>query len=91
MGLVPCAVGGTAIREWARGERLYEEMVKRGRESVKNGGEIKGLLWFQGESDASEEDDAKCYRVKMEEFIHNVREDLHLSSLPIIQVSILFN
>ncbi|TVU13377.1 hypothetical protein EJB05_40429, partial [Eragrostis curvula] len=29
LGLVPCAVGATAIRKWARGERLYEQMIAR--------------------------------------------------------------
>ncbi|KAJ6671186.1 ESTERASE putative (DUF303)-RELATED [Salix viminalis] len=88
VGLVPCAVGGTAIKEWARGEELYENMVKRAKESVKDGGEIKGLLWFQGESDTSTQIEANAYRGNMEKLIENVREDLGLPSLPIIQVAI---
>jgi len=86
VGLVPCAVGGTAIKEWARGEELYENMVKRAKESVKDGGEIKGLLWFQGESDTSTQIEADAYQGNMEKLIENVREDLGLPSLPIIQV-----
>ncbi|XP_061368878.1 probable carbohydrate esterase At4g34215 [Gastrolobium bilobum] len=90
LGLVPCAVGGTAIKEWARGEELYENMVKRAKDSVKgdNNSEIKALLWYQGESDTSSEHDAEVYRVNMENLIHNVRQDLNLPSLPIIQVAI---
>ncbi|KAF2318658.1 hypothetical protein GH714_033064 [Hevea brasiliensis] len=88
MGLVPCAVGGTAIKEWARGEELYETMVKRAKESVKEGGEIKCLLWYQGESDTSTEHDADAYQGNMEKLIENVREDLALPSLPIVQVAI---
>ncbi|KAL9371056.1 hypothetical protein Peur_036196 [Populus x canadensis] len=88
VGLVPCAVGGTAIKEWARGEELYENMVKRAKESVKDGGEIKGLLWFQGESDTSTQIEADAYQENMEKLIENVREDLGLPSLPIIQVAI---
>jgi len=89
VGLVPCAVGGTAIREWARGEELYENMVKRAKESVKGheNCEMKALLWFQGESDSNTEEDASAYKVNMETLIHNVRQDLNLPSLPIIQVS----
>jgi hypothetical protein len=88
LGLVPCAVGGTAIKEWARGEELYENMVKRSKESVKGdeNAEIRALLWYQGESDTSSEHDAEVYKVNMENLIHNVRQDLNLSSLPIIQV-----
>ncbi|KAH7518031.1 hypothetical protein FEM48_Zijuj09G0127400 [Ziziphus jujuba var. spinosa] len=88
VGLVPCAVGGTAIKEWARGEELYENMVKRAKESVKDGGEMKALLWFQGESDALAKEDAEAYKGNMETLIRNVREDLGLPSLPIIQVAI---
>ncbi|KDP47145.1 hypothetical protein JCGZ_22141 [Jatropha curcas] len=88
VALVPCAVGGTAIKQWARGEALYETMMKRAKESVKDGGEIKCLLWYQGESDTSSEHDAEAYQGKMEKLIENVREDLHLPSLPIVQVAI---
>ncbi|XP_050363728.1 probable carbohydrate esterase At4g34215 [Argentina anserina] len=88
IGLVPCAVGGTAIKEWARGEHLYENMVKRARESVKNGGEIKGLLWYQGESDTSSQHDVDVYHGNMVRLIENVRHDLALPSLPIVQVAI---
>ncbi|KAF5198528.1 putative carbohydrate esterase [Thalictrum thalictroides] len=88
VGLVPCAVGGTAIKEWERGCHLYENMVKRTKESIKEGGEIKALLWYQGESDASSKHDAESYQANMERFIENVRSDLRLPSLPIIQVAI---
>lgn len=86
VGLVPCAVGGTAIKEWARGQPLYENMVNRAKESVKSGGEIKALLWYQGESDTSSYNDAKSYKDNMESLIQNVRQDLGSPSLPIIQV-----
>ncbi|KAK9286548.1 hypothetical protein L1049_014947 [Liquidambar formosana] len=88
VGLVPCAVGGTAIKEWARGEHLYENMVKRAREAVKDGGEIMALLWYQGESDTSTHHDAEVYKGKMETLIRDVRVDLGAPSLPIIQVAI---
>ncbi|KAJ8766889.1 hypothetical protein K2173_009233 [Erythroxylum novogranatense] len=89
VGLVPCAVGGTAIKEWERGEELYENMVRRAKESAKDGGgQIKCLLWFQGESDTSSLKDAEAYQEKMVKLVHDVREDLGLPSLPIIQVAI---
>lgn len=90
VAVVPCAVGGTAIREWARGEKLYENMVKRARHSVRDGGEIKAVLWFQGESDTSTEHDADAYQGNMEAFVANVRRDLALPNLPIIQVFVFF-
>ncbi|KAL2231550.1 probable carbohydrate esterase At4g34215 [Sesamum indicum] len=88
IGLVPCAVGGTAIKEWARGTHLYENMVKRAKAAVHGGGEIKAVLWYQGESDTSSQEDADSYKENMETLICNVRTDLDLPSLPIIQVAI---
>lgn len=87
IGLVPCAVGGTAIKEWARGEQLYENMVKRAK-AASSGGEIKALLWYQGESDTSSQHDVDAYEHNMETFIHNVRTDLNLPNLPIVQVAL---
>ncbi|KAF7127704.1 hypothetical protein RHSIM_Rhsim11G0160500 [Rhododendron simsii] len=87
VGLVPCAVGGTAIKEWARGKHLYDSMVRRAKAAAGDG-EIKAVLWYQGESDTSSQHDAEAYKVNMERLIHNVRLDLHSPSLPIIQVAI---
>ncbi|KAL6560772.1 hypothetical protein OROGR_004331 [Orobanche gracilis] len=88
IGLVPCAVGGTAIKEWARGAHLYENMVRRAKAAAHGGGEIKALLWYQGESDTSSQQDVDSYKENVETLIHNVRADLDLPSLPIIQVAI---
>ncbi|XP_010271059.1 PREDICTED: probable carbohydrate esterase At4g34215 [Nelumbo nucifera] len=88
VGLVPCAVGGTAIKEWERGKHLYDNMVRRARESVKGGGQLKALLWYQGESDTSSQHDADSYKSNMEKFILDVRADLQSPSLPVIQVAI---
>ncbi|XAR72933.1 Acetylxylan esterase [Bertholletia excelsa] len=88
MGLVPCAVGGTAINEWARGSDLYQNMIKRTKLAAANGGEIQALLWYQGESDTLSEHEAKSYKAHMEKFIHDARADLNCPSLPIIQVAI---
>ncbi|CAN6984882.1 unnamed protein product, partial [Brassica rapa subsp. trilocularis] len=85
IGLVPCAVGGTAIKEWERGSRLYETMVKRAEESRRYGGEIKAMLWYQGESDVSDIHDAESYGRNMTRLVKNLRHDLNLPSLPIIQ------
>uniref|UniRef100_A0A0D9W337 Sialate O-acetylesterase domain-containing protein n=1 Tax=Leersia perrieri TaxID=77586 RepID=A0A0D9W337_9ORYZ len=87
VGLVPCAVGGTAIREWARGERLYDQMVRRARAAA-DCGEIEAVLWYQGESDADSDAAAAAYGANMERLIANVREDLGMPHLPFIQVAL---
>ncbi|CAI8606273.1 unnamed protein product [Vicia faba] len=88
VGLVPCAVGGTRIEEWRKGSRLYNRLVKRSIKSVKNGGVIRALVWYQGESDTVREEDAKAYKTRMERFIHNIRSDLKLPNLLVIQVAL---
>ncbi|RAL44350.1 unnamed protein product [Cuscuta campestris] len=89
IGLVPCAVGGTAIKEWARGEDLYESMVRRAKAAICGDGcDIKALLWYQGESDTLSKHDAESYKANMDTLIHNIRSDLNIPSLPIIQVAI---
>ena len=78
VGLVSCTVRSTAIKEWAHGQPLYENMVNRAKVSVKSGWEIK-VLWYQGESDTSLYNNAKLYKDNMESLIQNVRQDLAFS------------
>lgn len=86
VGLVPCAVGGTRIGEWGKGTRLYSELVRRARESVRGGGVIRAFLWFQGESDTVRKEDAEGYKGNFEKLVLDLRSDLHLPNLPVIQV-----
>ncbi|XP_068655044.1 probable carbohydrate esterase At4g34215 [Aristolochia californica] len=88
VGLVPCAVGGTQIAEWERGRHLYEEMVRRARASREEGGRIRALLWYQGESDTLSKQAAETYKGNMERLIRDARSDLGLPDLPIIQVAL---
>ncbi|KAK8347519.1 hypothetical protein V6Z11_A06G023500 [Gossypium hirsutum] len=87
IGLVPCAVGGTSINKWGKGSRLYDQLVKRANEALKDGGgTIRAILWFQGESDTVNKDDAETYKGKMVMLIEDLCLDLNLPSLPFIQV-----
>jgi hypothetical protein len=90
LGLVPAAVGGTRIWMWARGQPLYEAAVARARAAVDAGGGTLGaVLWFQGESDTIELDDATAYGGRMERLVNDFRADLGLPDLFLIQVSAL--
>lgn len=88
IGLVPCAVGGTGISQWARGGVLYSRLVKRALASVKGGGSIQALIWYQGERDALFRGGAVEYQRRLEKFFSDVRADLQSPMLPIIQVVI---
>ncbi|KAI3522199.1 hypothetical protein L1887_11682 [Cichorium endivia] len=88
VGLVPCAVGGTNITEWARGGELYNQLIRRAEAALQGGGVIRGLLWYQGESDTVNRDDAVLYQRRLERFFDHVRADLLSPTLPIIQVAL---
>ncbi|XP_041006574.1 probable carbohydrate esterase At4g34215 [Juglans microcarpa x Juglans regia] len=90
IGLVPCAIGGTKISEWARGTFLYNQLVQRARASLIDGrgSTIQALLWYQGESDTIGKEDAESYKGKLERFFMDLRDDLQSPLLPIIQVGL---
>ncbi|EPS70031.1 hypothetical protein M569_04731, partial [Genlisea aurea] len=87
VGLVPCAVGGTNITEWRRGGGLYGRLLSRAQAAVRGGGgAIRGLLWYQGESDTESLVDAKQYKGRLEKLFNDFRTDLGSPSLPVIEV-----
>lgn len=87
VGLVPCAHGGTSLKQWSpeyaeHGEdSLYNAMIDRFKIV---GGRIAGLLWYQGESDAMDPQLASQYKDSMLKFIETVRLDLGNPQLPMI-------
>ncbi|XP_057501945.1 probable carbohydrate esterase At4g34215 [Actinidia eriantha] len=89
VGLVPCAIGGTRIKEWARGSRLYNELVRRAETAREvDGGRIRAILWYQGESDTVSREDAELYKQRLEIFFSDLRADLQSPTLLIFQVAL---
>lgn len=88
IGLVPCAIGGTNISEWARGSVLYNHMIRRTEAALQGGGKLQALLWYQGESDTETLEDAKLYRFRLKRLFKNVLRDLQSPTLPVIQVAL---
>ncbi|KAL6650748.1 hypothetical protein ACP70R_009673 [Stipagrostis hirtigluma subsp. patula] len=93
VGLVPCAQGGTPIANWSRGTELYERMVTRARAALAEcngggGGKLAAMLWYQGEADAMNSEDAELYQGRMEALVRDVRHDLGHPNLLVIQVLI---
>ncbi|KAH7854577.1 hypothetical protein Vadar_015532 [Vaccinium darrowii] len=88
VGLVPCAIGGTKISLWGRGSFLYDQLVRRASTAVQDGGKIRAVLWYQGESDTVNKEDAELYKGRLEKFFLDLRSDLQLPSIPIIQVAL---
>jgi sialate O-acetylesterase len=92
VGLIPCAHGGTSMDQWDPakwdkdnpGDSLYGSMMRRFQVA---GGRVKGVLWYQGESDANPAA-ATAYRQKFERFIGRVRQDMGDANLPFYYVQI---
>lgn len=90
VGLIPCAHGGTSMQQWDPRKRdegdasLYGALLKR---FEKIGGKIAGMLWYQGEGDATTED-AELYHQRMDALLHSLRSDLQHPSLPFYYVQI---
>jgi hypothetical protein len=90
IGLVPCAHGGTSMEQWSPakkdevGKSLYGSMLRQVRLA---GGKVKGVLWYQGESDANPKA-SEVYAKTFTDFIAAVRGDLGQPELPFYYVQI---
>jgi len=82
VGLIPCAVGGTSIDEWKKGDKLYNAAILRAKAAIKHG-KIKGILWHQGEAD-SDPDAVKAYPAKLTQLLADFRADLDCPDAPVV-------
>lgn len=90
IGLVPCAAGGTNINGWLNNEwfantgnfYLYTNLITRANKAAQSG-EIIGMIWHQGEANASSRT-TPTYQEKMVTLFTNVRNDLKLPAMPIV-------
>jgi sialate O-acetylesterase len=90
IGLIPCARGGTSLHEWSEMEKgsadsLYGAMLER---IGRAGGRLRGVLWYQGESDTNEETDACSYAERLDRWIAALRRDTGMPDLPVAVVQI---
>ncbi|MCX6621631.1 MAG: sialate O-acetylesterase [Acidobacteria bacterium] len=90
VGLLPCGDGGSSMDEWSPalkdqgGDSLYGATVRRFRLA---GGRVAGILWYQGESDASPKG-APVYKEKFQKMISAFRADFGQPNLPFYWVQI---
>jgi len=52
------------------------------------GGQVKGILWYQGETDAGRADSAGAWRAAFEALVGRFRQDLGDQRLPIVIVQL---
>jgi Carbohydrate esterase, sialic acid-specific acetylesterase/Sulfatase len=89
IGLIPCAVGGSPIDAWQPGEYYaptqshpWDDAMLRAKLAMQNG-ELKGILWHQGESD-SKAGLAESYETKLHDLIQRLRTELDVAEAPFI-------
>ncbi len=87
IGLIPCAWGGSPIRVWQPGAKYfdnypYDEAIERAIVAMEKG-ELKGILWHQGESD-NDPEKAAVYLEKLKTLVKNLRSDLNAPNLPFV-------
>ena len=87
LGFIKVAEGGTGLHDrWRPGGDLFERLVQQvntGLERLDGPTEVVGLVWMQGESDASNPQSANAYGGLWTQFIRQVRMELDLPALPI--------
>ncbi|MFH2002813.1 MAG: sialate O-acetylesterase [Planctomycetota bacterium] len=79
LGLIVNARGATKIERWQKGERFYDEALRRTRNAV-HSGRLRGILWHQGETNCHDPN----YLEKLKMLIHSFRTDLGIPDLPFI-------
>lgn len=91
VGLIASAHGGTSMAQWdpalrdQGGESLYGSMYKQVMAAA--GGKVRGVLWYQGESDANPEA-AAVFREKFKALVAAFRTDFNAPELPFYYVQI---
>ena len=76
IGLVPTAEGGTPLSRWEPGADLHKRAVSLTRAALAQGGELKGILWHQGCSDADKPETAGTYAERFEKTVAAFRAEL---------------
>ena len=85
--LVPCAFGGSALDEWAKGSYMYQRAILRTKEALrrlKGKGRLAGILWHQGESDSNNESLAATYSARLVRMVRAMRADLGCGDVPVV-------
>lgn len=94
VGLLPCALSGSPLDMWQTDfherhdvpfeDTLYGDLLHRVQAA---GARVRGVLWYQGESDALPEA-SKTYLERFERFVADVRSDLEDPGLPFVTVQL---
>ncbi len=85
IGIVCAARGGSSIEQWDRENPdkfdLYRHAMGAIKAALKEGGELKGILWHQGEANRER---AAEYPALLKTLVSRLRKDLDADTLPIV-------
>jgi hypothetical protein len=90
-GLIACSHGGTSMADWSPslkelgGKSFYGATHRR---LSKNGGRAAGVIWYQGECDASSSKTAASYSESMKFLVEALRRDACAPRLPFCLVQL---
>ena len=88
---MPCAIGGSSIRLWQKGAKLYNEALRRAKLALQTTAPVKarirGVIWLQGEANANPEE-LPLHAERFRSMIEALRADLALPELPFIACTI---
>jgi hypothetical protein len=91
IGLVPCAVGGSTIKLWLKGAKLYDDALRRAKLALQTTAPVKarlrGILWLQGEANANAEE-LPLHADRLRAMIEAFRTDLAQPDLAFIACTI---
>ena len=82
VGLVPTAVGGTSLDDWAVGGELYKEAVRLTRLAMETS-DVCAILWHQGES----EQNSKTYASELKAILDSMLKALGIDESKIVIVT----
>jgi hypothetical protein len=83
VGLIPCADGGSSLDDWSVGGPLYDHAVFQTK-LAQRVGELRGILWHQGEADSEDREKAQTYIPRFIKIIDSLRRDCGLEAVPVI-------
>ncbi len=91
IGIVPCAVGGSSIKLWQKGAKLYDDALRRAKLALQTTAPVKarlrGILWLQGEANANAQE-LPLHAERLRAMIEAFRTDLAQPDLPFIACTI---
>jgi len=90
IGLINCARGGTKIVQWAPDDdpsSLYGTCLGQAKQA-RTFGRLRGAIFYQGEYDSWNLDDAAGWSARATRMLQRLRTDLNAPSLPIIVTQI---